>query len=659
MGTSHSLNESFLRAILKGLAVILRALPYRLALSLGWLLGRAAYYFLPKKRQVAYSNLKIAFGAVKSPREIDGIVRKSFESLAQSFVDFLCIPKIKRLGCHHFVTVHGMEHVHEAMKRGKGLILLAIHSGSWELANVVGSSWGYPYNLVANTQPKTPILDVVINEYRRMTGAKIIAPGAAIRGVVKALRANEIVTLVIDQGGKEGLPVSFLGKTASMSTGAVRLALQYDTPLCPARITRRSDGQHDLTMYPLIYTKHSGDMANDLPLNTITAVGTVERLIREYPDEYLWFYKVYKYSTQSKIVILDDGRTGHLRQSQMAGGLLAAALRKRGKEVEEITLPIVFKNRFSQKIFAVFTTAGKDLRFLRNERLFSFFLTSESYLALLSHKPDYTVSCGSKGGRVNFIYARSNEAKSIHILKGGTVGKNSFDLSIIPQHDKSAGRFARRCVVTKAALNLITPEYLKAQEQALLARYPHLKNEKRLKIGVLLGGPTKGVAYDGAMIEGLVGQLKKAAKQWNAVILITTSRRTPLDVDVRVAALLQDIAPCGLCVIANQQNIPEAVGGILALSDIVVVSGESISMVSEALASGKKIIVFSPRGAPGPSPQNKYDRFAVALSEQGYLLAVGTEGIAAAINDMAGNQFLPKAFDDRAAVAVAIEEMVS
>ena len=46
---------------------------------------------------------------------------------------------------------------------------------------------------------------------------------AFVSMIVAALLNNEIVTLVLDQGGKEGLPVTFFGKTASMSTGAIRL----------------------------------------------------------------------------------------------------------------------------------------------------------------------------------------------------------------------------------------------------------------------------------------------------------------------------------------------------------------------------------------------------------------------------------------------------
>ncbi|MDO8675941.1 MAG: ELM1/GtrOC1 family putative glycosyltransferase [Candidatus Omnitrophota bacterium] len=658
MATNNSFKESCLPAVLKGLGVVLRALPFGAALGLARIFGAAGYYFLPAKRRVAYGNVKTAFGGKRSPEEIDRIVKKAFQGLACSFVEFLWLPKIKRLGSDRFVTQHGMENIHAAMARGKGVILLAVHFGSWELANIVGSSWGYPYNMVANEQPKTPALNIVVNEYRRMTGAKLIAPGAAIRGVVKALRANEIVTLVLDQGGTQGIPVPFLGKTASMSTGAVRLALKYGAALVPAWIVRAPDGHHDLRLFPAMDLVVTGNMEQDVITNTRAAVKLIEALIDDCPDQYLWFYKVYKYTTQHKTVILDDGKTGHLRQSQAAARALASVLRSRGKDMEEVIVPVVFKSRLAGKICVVFAGLSQFFVFLRNERWLRFFLTKESYRTLLSHKPDSVISCGSTTGGVNFICAASNQAKSVSILKSGLVKRERFDLSILPRHDKPDGKVRGRCVFTKAAPNLITPQYLKVQEAGLLAVYPHLKANARLKIGVMLGGDAKGVAYDAGVIHQLLRQLKEVAGHFNAELLVTTSRRTPADVDALVARDLKNFEYCALCVIANKQNVPQAVGGILSLSDIVVVSGESVSMVSEALSSGKRTIVFAPQGAYGPSARNKYDRFVLDLSDEGYLMAVSVKEISAALNDMIRNKFSPKAIDDQGVVCKALEEII-
>src|SRR3989338_9314742 len=106
MATNNSFKESCLPAVLKGLGVVLRALPFGAALGLARIFGAGGYYFLPAKRRVAYGNVKTAFGGKRSPGEIDRIVKKTFHGLACSFVEFLLLPKIKRLGSDRFVTQH-------------------------------------------------------------------------------------------------------------------------------------------------------------------------------------------------------------------------------------------------------------------------------------------------------------------------------------------------------------------------------------------------------------------------------------------------------------------------------------------------------------------------------------------------------------------------
>lgn len=212
-------------------------------------------------------------------------------------------------------------------------------------------------------------------------------------------------------------------------------------------------------------------------------------------------------------------------------------------------------------------------------------------------------------------------------------------------------------MTTKAALNLITPAYLRQQEQQLLNRYSHLKSNVRTKIGVLLGGDAKGVTFTEAQAALLVRQLKEAAAHYNADILITTSRRTAAAVDALIAKAFKGFDHCALCIIANENNIPEAVGGILALSDIVIVSGESISMVSEAAASGKRTIVYAPQGDYGGDDGLKYTRFVQRLSGEGYVLACGIKDLGGAIMTMMSRKVTLKVLNDRAALAAAFEDM--
>ena len=71
--------------------------------------------------------------------------------------------------------------------------------------------------MVANDQSQIPQLDKMLNEYRSVAGADVITAGVATKEIIRAMQNNEVVSLVLDQGGKTGLVVPFFGKTASMS----------------------------------------------------------------------------------------------------------------------------------------------------------------------------------------------------------------------------------------------------------------------------------------------------------------------------------------------------------------------------------------------------------------------------------------------------------
>jgi mitochondrial fission protein ELM1 len=111
-------------------------------------------------------------------------------------------------------------------------------------------------------------------------------------------------------------------------------------------------------------------------------------------------------------------------------------------------------------------------------------------------------------------------------------------------------------------------------------------------------------------------------------------------------------------ILAGKNNVPEAVGGILALSDIVVVSGESISMVSEAVVSGKKTVVFLVDGPDRKPLTNKYSRFSEKLAGDGHLLCTRTTGVLDAMDRLLREKVKTVPIDDNAAIFEAVRKIV-
>ena len=432
----NSFKKSFLFAAIKTAAFLFMLLPIGVNLWIGRCLGWMGYHFLSKKRKVVYANLKTVFAATLSPSQLRALTKDVFINFIQNAVELLCLPKLKSLGLEKFVDLQDKENVNHGLSLGKGVIFLAIHSGSWELASVVGGITKCPYHVVANDQSKLPQLDKMLNEYRTIAGAHVITAGVATKEIIKAMRDNEVVSLVLDQGGKTGLAVPFLGKTASMSTGAMRLALKYGCAVCPVWIERHGNGMHVLKFYPAMALTVTGDLEADLRANIAHAANHFEGLLREHPSEYMWFYKVFKYSNQARVVIVDDGRTGHLRQSQALAQNLRVVLKKRGKSVEENTIALQWRGPWAVSLFSLYVFLAQYLNFLKREDCLKCFLTDTSYSDLMKYKADFVISCGSQAAGVNYILSQNHLAKSISILTPGLISKERFNVVVLPEHDK-------------------------------------------------------------------------------------------------------------------------------------------------------------------------------------------------------------------------------
>jgi mitochondrial fission protein ELM1 len=150
-------------------------------------------------------------------------------------------------------------------------------------------------------------------------------------------------------------------------------------------------------------------------------------------------------------------------------------------------------------------------------------------------------------------------------------------------------------------------------------------------------------------------QLKFVAEELGIDLLITTSRRTPPAIEQLVLREFKEHPRTALLIMANKANVPEAVGGMLALADIVVVSGESVSMVSEAASSGKRTVAFP----IGPTKNQKYAEFCQMLAHQGYIFYAEPKGIGEAIDSMVRNKITTKPINDNVLLVDALRKMVS
>ena len=630
-------------------------LPAGLIAWLGRIMGNIGFYLDKKHRAIAYTNVRIAFGDTKNIKELNRIVKGSFQNFAQNLFELLRLPIIDSKYVDRFVKIEGKEFIDRAIQKQKGLILLAVHFGSWELANAVCAISNYPYKLVVREQAKFRRLNSLLNSYRQLKKCEIISRGDQTRDIIRALKNNEIAVMVIDQGGKDGTPIKFFNKTASTHTGPLRLALKFDIPVIMSFIIREKGEQHRIVLHPL-HLEKTGDLGQDIRTNLRNIIQITEEMICKYPEQYLWFYKIWKYSNERLLVILTDGKIGHLRQSQAVSKIILNELSQRKLDVQIKTIQIKFKNNFSKLIVNLSSRFFCREDFCGHIRYLKYFLEQDSFNNLIEASADFVVSCGSSIAPVNLFLSKETRAKSIVILRPGLLNPKRFNLAIIPKHDSPPK--VKNIAETDGAVNLINEEYLKEQSELFIKRFPFLKPNNKKRLGIFIGGETKNYTISDKLTGIIIEQIKSVSERLDLEILLTTSRRTSRQIDRLLRNSLANYSRCRLLVIANENNFPEAVGGILGLSQIIAISADSISMVSEAASSGKAVVVFRSNLKKNSRPNLRHEKFLDNLLRKEHIVLVEPEEITETIEDIIKNNKTTNILKDSQIITEAIRQVL-
>lgn len=204
--------------------------------------------------------------------------------------------------------------------------------------------------------------------------------------------------------------------------------------------------------------------------------------------------------------------------------------------------------------------------------------------ALDGPSPELLIGCGGKAAAVLAALARRSRTV---IVQHPRMNPRRFDLVMVARHDELTGP---NVVVTRTALHRLTPARL-AEAAALWA--PRLAHLPRPLVAVLVGGANGRFRFDTGVAAGLADQLVGMLQRDGGSVVLTPSRRTSPALRQVFEARL---SPVGGWVWDGTGNNPYL--GMLALADMILVTEDSVSMMSEAVATTAPVMVA---GLPGRS----------------------------------------------------------
>ncbi len=282
-----------------------------------------------------------------------------------------------------------------------------------------------------------------------------------------------------------------------------------------------------------------------------------------------------------RAILLSDGKPGHYNQSL---GLI-----ERMPECEYHWIDVKFRSKRRDHLIRVLMRILGRFRLSRQfiKTCLCMAIQQDTLDEICAVAPDFILSTGSSVAAPNLLIGQLLDAKTVTCRHPSPVGVHHFDLAILPR--MYWPRLDKRNVCkTLGVPNRVRPEKLEMRRKELQI---DLSDQKR--VGVLIGGEDRYDTITEMTAARLLEVLQRFATKWDSQLLLTTSRRTPLPVENLIGKQLSNTQYCPILVLAHGENsITNPIDTIFALSDLIVVTEDSFSMVCEAASSGKRVIIL-------------------------------------------------------------------
>lgn len=303
-------------------------------------------------------------------------------------------------------------------------------------------------------------------------------------------------------------------------------------------------------------------------------------------------------TNSAKAIVLTDGKAGHENQSK-------AFARALGLDFQLV--PVKFKSPFHKMLSYFFDRLGiRTVSLLQglDELL-------HSSTRPLTHSSTHPLTHSSTiiGTGSGTFYAAKSLARKIPGAKCGVVlyprgyQLSSFDCILAPTFDNPA-KFPN---VVEIPANLVAndADFYEKGVAAFKERYQGATDNL---VGVIVGGPNKCSAMTVEWMKSRLDEIFAANK--GAQLVVTTSRRTPADVEALV-----DSYPWAYKLIYSKDHF-NPIPAFVQLAKRLYVTAESTGMLSEACTFGNAEVVALDNLKPGP---HKFRRFVENLRRDGYV----------------------------------------
>ena len=252
--------------------------------------------FDKRRAKDALANLNFAFGDEMDLAKKKAILSRAYDNFAFVVLNAMRLIWMSKEKYIAKFRVHNENLISDLISQGN-FVFITAHYGDWEgTARYVAHKHKEISLSVVGRLTQFDSVNALMEKSRQKFGSHFLDRRGVGRKLVALLKDKKnIIGLVIDQNKSDGIWVKFFGKEVLHTEAASIFARKYKIPIIYAYMRLNEDySLYDLHFEKVCDAIISNDAKSDILAMTQAQSDFTERIIRQKPDEWLWFHRRFK-----------------------------------------------------------------------------------------------------------------------------------------------------------------------------------------------------------------------------------------------------------------------------------------------------------------------------------------------------------------------------
>lgn len=278
-------------------------LPLRLLQLLAGWVAIVLYQYNSSMKRITEINIKLAYPNLAPPQQ-QRLIKNSLKSQCRTYVEFVKIwGRSNEYNLSLLGSINGEQYLTEALENKKGVIVVILHYGCWEILNSWLSLYSEP--VIMYKPNKIKGVNRYLLEARQKFNATLVPTDeSGIRAIFKTLKQGGLTVILPDHLPKRsgGVYSEFFGQNALSSTLVSKLAAKTQCNVIGLSCIRSTDLSHfDVHCQRL----SDGILSKEVQQSVDCLNQEIQQMISIAPEQYIWSYKRFR-NVEGEINLYDN-----------------------------------------------------------------------------------------------------------------------------------------------------------------------------------------------------------------------------------------------------------------------------------------------------------------------------------------------------------------